>query len=145
MANGQQGKEASPSPFPYEVLTTSELAQRLKVKESWIVDQSQPSRTVDPIPVFRLGKHRRYLWVSAELMRGSIVGAVRPRRARRIRQKDDRGQARAAVVTDRILKFLLLFCYFFRVYFVVFWLLWTSLTIVELHRSNSKSTAFTKG
>jgi hypothetical protein len=54
-------------PFPYEVLTATELAQRLKVKESWFVDQSKPSRTADPIPVFRLGKHRRYLWGSAEL------------------------------------------------------------------------------
>jgi hypothetical protein len=45
------------SSFPYEVLTTTELAERLKVKESWVVDQSKPSRTTDPIPVFRLGKH----------------------------------------------------------------------------------------
>ncbi len=67
MGNRQQSQEASPSPFPYEVLTTIELAQRLKVKESWIVDQSKRSRTADPIPVFRLGKHRRYLWGSPEL------------------------------------------------------------------------------
>jgi hypothetical protein len=53
--------------FPYEVLATTELAERLKVKESWVVDQSKPSRTADPIPVFRLGKHRRYLWGSPEL------------------------------------------------------------------------------
>jgi hypothetical protein len=52
------------SSFPYEVLTTTELAERLKVKESWVVDQSKPSRTADPIPVFRLGKYRRYLWGS---------------------------------------------------------------------------------
>ena len=55
------------SPFPYEVLTTAELALRLKVKESWIVEQSKPSRTADPIPIFRLGKHRRYLWGSPAL------------------------------------------------------------------------------
>ena len=67
VGNRQQNHEASPSPFPYEVLTTTELAQRLKVKESWIVDQSKRSRTADPIPVFRLGKHRRYLWGSPEL------------------------------------------------------------------------------
>jgi hypothetical protein len=67
MGNRQQSQEASPSPFPYEVLTTTELAQRLKVKESWIVDQSKRSRTADPIPVSRLGKHRRYLWGSPEL------------------------------------------------------------------------------
>ncbi len=42
------------------MLTSTELAQRLKVKESWVVDQSKRSRTSDPIPVFRLGKHQRY-------------------------------------------------------------------------------------
>jgi len=36
-------------------------------KESWVVDQSKRSRTSDPIPVFRLGKHRRYRWGSPEL------------------------------------------------------------------------------
>jgi hypothetical protein len=67
MGNRQQSQEASTSPFPYEVLTTTELAERLKVKESWVVDQSKRSRTSDPIPIFRLGKHRRYLWGSPEL------------------------------------------------------------------------------
>jgi hypothetical protein len=55
------------SAFDYEVLTSAELAGRLKVKESWVVDQSKRSRTYDPIPVFRLGKHRRYRWGSPEL------------------------------------------------------------------------------
>ena len=67
MGSRQQNHEASSSPFPYEVLTTAELAERLKVKESWVVDQSKRSRTADPIPIFRLGKHRRYLWGSPEL------------------------------------------------------------------------------
>jgi hypothetical protein len=53
--------------FEYEVLTSAELAQRLKVKESWVVDQSKRSRTSDPIPIFRLGKHRRFRWGSPEL------------------------------------------------------------------------------
>ena len=55
------------SGFDYEVLTSAELAQRLKVKESWVVDQGKRSRTHDPIPVFRLGKHRRYRWGSPEM------------------------------------------------------------------------------
>jgi predicted DNA-binding transcriptional regulator AlpA len=55
------------SGFNYEVLTSAELAGRLKVKESWVVDQSKRSRTFDPIPVFRLGKHRRYRWGSSEM------------------------------------------------------------------------------
>lgn len=50
-----------------EVLNSVELAQRLKVKESWVVDQSKRSRASDPIPVFRLGKHRRYRWGSPEM------------------------------------------------------------------------------
>jgi hypothetical protein len=67
MGDRQRSREATSSPFPYEVLTTAELAERLKVKESWVVDQSKRSRTADPIPIFRLGKHRRYLWGSPEL------------------------------------------------------------------------------
>ena len=50
-----------------EVLTSAELAERLKVRESWVIDQSKRSRTSDPIPVLRLGKHRRYRWGSPEL------------------------------------------------------------------------------
>jgi predicted DNA-binding transcriptional regulator AlpA len=56
-----------PSAFSFEVLTSAELAQRLKVKESWVIDQSKKGRTHDPIPVFRLGKHRRYRWGSPEM------------------------------------------------------------------------------
>ena len=65
MKNREQSEPASA--FPYEVLTTAELAERLKVKESWVVDQSKRSRTADPIPIFRLGEHRRYLWGLPEL------------------------------------------------------------------------------
>jgi hypothetical protein len=53
--------------FGFEILDSSELALRLKVKESWVVEQSKRSRTHDPIPVFRLGKHRRYRWGSPEM------------------------------------------------------------------------------
>jgi hypothetical protein len=57
----------SSSAIDYEVVTSAELAERLKVKESWVIDQSKRCRTHDPIPVFRLGKHRRYRWGSPEL------------------------------------------------------------------------------
>lgn len=50
-----------------EILDAAEMAARLKVKESWVVEESKPSRTSDPIPVFRLGKHRRYRWGSPEM------------------------------------------------------------------------------
>lgn len=66
-SNSTSASTLASRPFDYEVLTSAELAQRLKVKESWVVDQSKRSRTSDPIPVFRLGKHRRYRWGSPEL------------------------------------------------------------------------------
>ena len=66
-SNSMSASTLTSRPFDYEVLTSAELAQRLKVKESWVVDQSKRSRTSDPIPVFRLGKHRRYRWGSPEL------------------------------------------------------------------------------
>ena len=62
MARQQTGGERD-----FEILDSIELALRLKVKESWIVEQSKRSRTSDPIPVFRLGKHRRYRWGSPEM------------------------------------------------------------------------------
>ena len=51
----------------FEILDSVELALRLKVRESWVVEQSKRSRTSDPIPVFRLGKHKRYRWGSPEM------------------------------------------------------------------------------
>ena len=57
----------TPSLPEMEILDSNELALRLKVKESWVIEQSKRSRTADPIPVFRLGKHRRYRWGSPEM------------------------------------------------------------------------------
>jgi hypothetical protein len=51
-----------------KVINSAELARRLAVKESWVVEASKRSRTNDPIPCIRLGKHRRYLWNSPELL-----------------------------------------------------------------------------
>ena len=50
-----------------EVLTAAELAARLKVRKSWVIDQTKPSRTSDPIPTIRFGKHNRYAWKSKAL------------------------------------------------------------------------------
>jgi len=50
-----------------EISDAAEMAARLRVKESWIVEESKPSRSSDPIPVFLLGKHRRYRWGSPEM------------------------------------------------------------------------------
>ena len=51
-----------------EVLTAAELAARLKVRESWVVEQTKPSRTSDPIPAVRFGKHNRSAWGSRVFM-----------------------------------------------------------------------------
>jgi hypothetical protein len=47
-----------------EILTAAELAARLKVLPSWVVEQCKPSRTSDPIPTVRFGRHRRFAWNS---------------------------------------------------------------------------------
>jgi hypothetical protein len=47
-----------------EILTREEFAEKLKVLPSWVREMSKPSRTSDPIPVIRLGKHVRYKWGS---------------------------------------------------------------------------------
>jgi hypothetical protein len=44
------------------------LAQRLKVKPSWVVDASQPSRNADPLPVIKVGRHNRYAWNSKSMV-----------------------------------------------------------------------------
>jgi hypothetical protein len=53
--------------FTIEILTAEDLAVRLKVKTSWVIDHSSRAKTSDPIPVFRLGEHRRYRWGSPEM------------------------------------------------------------------------------
>lgn len=54
-------------PESIEYLTAEELAARLKVLPSWVKEQSKPSRTSDPIPTVRFGKHPRYPWGSKAL------------------------------------------------------------------------------
>lgn len=57
------GQESKMSDFfEIEILTAAELAAKLKVRESWIIEQTKPSRASDPIPTVRLGKHNRYAW-----------------------------------------------------------------------------------
>jgi hypothetical protein len=53
--------------FTMEILTAEQLAVRLTVKTSWVIDHSSRAKTSDPIPIFRLGKHRRYRWGSPEM------------------------------------------------------------------------------
>jgi hypothetical protein len=62
-----QNRTEKPEKAVVEILNSNELALRLKVKESWVIEQSKRSRTADPIPVLRLGKHRRFRWGSPEM------------------------------------------------------------------------------
>ena len=50
-----------------EILTADELAARLKVKVSWVIDHCSRAKTRDPLPVLRIGKHRRFRWGSREM------------------------------------------------------------------------------
>ena len=50
-----------------EILTAEELAARLKIKVSWINDHCSKAKTRDPLPVLKIGKHRRFRWNSREL------------------------------------------------------------------------------
>jgi hypothetical protein len=50
-----------------EILTAQELAQRLKVKVSWVVCASEPARNSDPLPVVKIGRHNRYAWNSKSM------------------------------------------------------------------------------
>jgi hypothetical protein len=50
-----------------ELLTASELAERLKVRESWVFEQTRQRakvRNKTPLPCIRLGKYRRFSWVA---------------------------------------------------------------------------------
>src|ERR1051326_2022333 len=78
----REGRECANSKRSSQVINSAELAQRLKVKESWVkeswvVDQSKRSRTSDPIPIFRLGKHRRYRWARLRWKLGSTVARAK--------------------------------------------------------------------
>jgi len=50
-----------------QILTAAELAARLKVRPSWVVEQSKRCRTADPIPSIRFGRHKRFAWGGAAL------------------------------------------------------------------------------
>jgi hypothetical protein len=50
----------------FEVIDAQELATRLKLPKSWILEGTR-SRAVDPIPCLRFGKYVRFRWQSPEL------------------------------------------------------------------------------
>jgi len=48
-----------------ELLTAEELAARLRVPPSWVRARTR-SRTMDPLPVVRLGRYTRFRWNAVE-------------------------------------------------------------------------------
>jgi hypothetical protein len=52
----------------YQNLTAKQLAVRLNVPRSWVLDNSNPRFCGDPIPYLSLGKHKRFLWGSPDLV-----------------------------------------------------------------------------
>ena len=57
-----------------------ELAQRLKVKSSWVIDASQPTRNSDPLAGIKIGRHNRYGW------NGRSLGAWLTRRGPKLKK-----------------------------------------------------------
>jgi predicted DNA-binding transcriptional regulator AlpA len=61
---------------PSQILTLSEVAERLKVSERWVYEKSR-RRCQNPLPVIRIGRYLRFNWleVSVWLHRQSTGGA----------------------------------------------------------------------
>jgi hypothetical protein len=69
-----------------EVINSAELAKRLGVPESWVRSRSNPKRTSDPIPHYKLGRYINFPWgsnVLREWLDRQLVGANRNRSGRR--------------------------------------------------------------
>ena len=62
----KESKSATPL-YNVEVINSAQLAKRWGVSESWIRNQTRPSRTRDPIPFLRLAKKPHFRWGSSEL------------------------------------------------------------------------------
>jgi predicted DNA-binding transcriptional regulator AlpA len=52
-----------PNPIdPSQILTLTELAQRLKVSERWVYEKTR-RRSQNPLPTIRIGRYLRFDWV----------------------------------------------------------------------------------
>ncbi len=60
------GRDTGASHTPFEVIDSHELAERWRVPETWVREQTR-SRATDPLPHVRLGKYVRFEWGSAAL------------------------------------------------------------------------------
>jgi excisionase family DNA binding protein len=48
---------------PDQILTLSELAERLKVSERWVYEKTR-RRSQNPLPTIRIGRYLRFDWIS---------------------------------------------------------------------------------
>ena len=64
-----------------EIIDAKELAARLKLPASWIMEGTR-SRAADPIPHLRFGKYVRFRWNSPELRAWLERRAVSTKEAR---------------------------------------------------------------
>jgi len=80
----QQQATTSPVLLPADIITLRELAQRLKVKPTWVYEKLR-QRIDDPLPAFKCGRYLRFVWpqVSAWLLRQ----VVRPKPTRKYVRK----------------------------------------------------------
>jgi hypothetical protein len=79
-------REVEAVDFETEVINSAELAKRLGVPESWVRSRSNPKRTSDPIPHYKLGRYINFPWGSSvlrEWLDRQLVGANRNRSGRR--------------------------------------------------------------
>lgn len=69
-----------------EVIDSAELAKRLHVPETWVRSRSNPKRTSDPIPHYKMGRYINFPWGSSllqEWLDRRLVCASRNRSGRR--------------------------------------------------------------
>jgi len=52
----------------YQVLSAKQFSARLNLPSSWILDNANPALGNDSIPYFPLGKFKRFLWNSPDLI-----------------------------------------------------------------------------
>lgn len=52
----------------YQNLSAKQLASRMKVPRSWVLDNSNPNKVQHPIPHLPLGSRKRFRWGSPELV-----------------------------------------------------------------------------
>ena len=77
-----RSEHVSPVIEPADLLTTEELAARLKTGKSWIYSQTKRSarrKTSNPMPVIFMGRYRRFSWkqICAWLETKSAKGGAR--------------------------------------------------------------------